>query len=272
MDFSADERNAILSKAVSLIDKINQNLNKLDVVCFPTPSSETALNLIKKTLKKIKEPGFLGPVNPEVLYNRLFSLLDLVKLVEQSSHDNISWPLVNYCDKYWKDFFDDNSPHIFYSVTDKHNYYLSNFTETLSSLLDGVLPPSEIQSIINSENLYCLQLASSEEANLPLYSLIAHEFGHAIFKHHEIYLRGKLDGNFFKLLDTIFDRFKELDPSQADRRISRFVVIIYKVSEEILSDLVGAILMGPAFFLSLYEFSWGKGLLTKKHIQAHLFA
>lgn len=104
MDFATDEAKAILSKSLAVIEKISNELHQLDHWLFPTKSSETARKILLDVLKILQNPHNISPMSPEVLYNRLLSLQKLAEILKQSSIDQISWPLVGYCDNIWTSF------------------------------------------------------------------------------------------------------------------------------------------------------------------------
>ena len=185
MNLVVDESKAILFKAVSLIEKTIDKLKRVDTFQFPTPSSEDALDLLLGVFEAIRKPINFGSVAPAVLYRKLFSLQALVESICCSLTDCISWPLVSYCDDVWKRLFKINTPQLFYSLTSAHNYTISRFSEQVASCLDGVLAKSQADELIKGRKIYCLELPSSEDANLPLYANIGHEFGHAVFDHHQ---------------------------------------------------------------------------------------
>ena len=257
MNFASDEPNAILSKSLVLASKTINRLNQIDQYHFPTDSSNSARQLLIDALVELQKPDNVIPMDPAVLYNRLIALQELCDLVAQSSVDRISWPLVGYCDDIWKSFFGANSPKIFYSVTPEHNYSIFGFSAHIANLLEDLLPPIKIQELITGKEVYCLQLASIEDDNLPLYAIIGHEFGHAVFGRRKSEILPILRNHFIDVLRQIKDDFIDEDNSHAERRFRRTQVVIMAMAEELFSDLVGSLLMGPAFFLSSFEMSWG---------------
>jgi len=257
MNLARDEPSAILSKSLVLAEKTTNRLHQIDQSHFPTDSSMIARQLLLKVLDALRDPPNFGPMDPSVLYNRLIALQELCDLVARSSVDSISWPLVGYCDAIWEGFFGPGNPKIFYSVTPEHNYSIFGFSQYIANLLDGLLPPGEIQALIDGCEIYCLQLASVEDDNLPLYAIIGHEFGHAVFSHREQEILQTLGNRFGNVMQQIHTHFQNEDSSQAQRRLSRIIVVVRKTAEELFCDMAGAMLMGPAFFLSSYEMSWG---------------
>ena len=257
MDLAADEPSAILSKSVSLIKKTINRLVQVDESQFPTLSSKEGRGLLLDALSALLDPPNLVPISPAVLYNRLFSLQELTETICQSSTDRISWPLVSYCDEMWRNLLGTDGPGLFYSLTRAHNYTIFRFSERLRNYLRGLLPQSQIDRLLNGRDLYCLELPSSEDANLPLYANIGHEFGHAVYELHYAEIQPTLRQRISGLLTVIHNDLQELDSLQAPRRFRRMLWVLSKFAAELFCDLVGSLLMGPAFFLSLFEMSWG---------------
>src|SRR3954469_10250913 len=196
MNFDIDESDAILSKSLSLIEKTIVSLRRVDQWEFPTgQASETARQLLVDALLQLREPANLTAIDSAVLYNRLFSLQELAAVVERSSTARISWPLVSYCDLFWKQLFPTSSPKIFYALTPEHTYSILRFSTKLAKDLNGLLPQNKIDDLVRGRELYCLQLASSEDDNLPLYANIGHEFGHAVYDHHDADIWSSLVAN-----------------------------------------------------------------------------
>ncbi|NQT39520.1 MAG: hypothetical protein HQ581_18635 [Planctomycetes bacterium] len=258
MDFRVDQPTAVLSKSLSSIKKTSLRLRQLDRWQFPTSSSELGRDLLLDALAKVSEPTHLGALDPVVLYKSLFSLRELAGIIERSSTDRISWPLVRYCDEIWGNFFGQNGPKIFYALTPEYNYSILHFSKRLADVLRDILPNSAVRTLVNNRELYCLQLASSEDENLPLYANIGHEFGHTVFGHHRKELVSALDAKVGQLLVRVLSDLQAIDAAQTSRRFGRICQAVLKIGEELFCDLLGALLMGPAFFLSLFEFSWGQ--------------
>jgi hypothetical protein len=259
MNFDIDESDAILSKSLSLIEKTIVRLRRVDQWEFPTgQASETARQLLVDALLQLREPANLTAIDSAVLYNRLFSLQELAAVVERSSTARISWPLVSYCDLFWKQLFPTSSPKIFYALTPEHTYSILRFSTKLAKDLNGLLPQNKIDDLVRGRELYCLQLASSEDDNLPLYANIGHEFGHAVYDHHDADIWSSLVANISNVYAQIRGNLIAADPAEAGRRLDIVARVLLKIATELFCDLIGARLMGPAFYLSLYEFSWGQ--------------
>ncbi|MCP4704838.1 MAG: hypothetical protein GY865_09535 [candidate division Zixibacteria bacterium] len=256
MNFADDEPNAILSKSLILASKTVNRLNQIDQYHFPTDSSNDARQLLIDSFIQLQKPENVIAMDPSVLYNRLIALQELCDLIVQSSVDSISWPLVGYCDDIWKSFFDTNNHKIFYSVTPEHNYSIFNFSAYVASLLDCLLSPTIIKELIKKE-IHCLQLASIEDDNLPLYAIIGHEFGHTVFDRRKSEIFPILGNHFIEVINQINKHFIDNEKSQAERRLRRTIEVVKAMAEELFSDLVGSLLMGPAYFLSSFEMSWG---------------
>ena len=258
MDFSTDESLAVCSKSLVFARKLSATLQSLDHLDFPTEASQTASEVLIRALNELVAPANLTPMDPAVLYNRLHEVHRLVGIVEASSTDRISWPLVSYCDAIWKELFGSNGPAVFYSVTPAYNYTLVPFTSWLSAYLKGLLPQQKIDSVVDGTELYCLQLASSEDDNLPLYANIGHEFGHAMFQSKRQEIVQILDQKLTAISQSIQHGLTADYAADAPRLFLRIGAVLLWIAEELFCDMIGAVLMGPAFLLSLYEVSWGK--------------
>lgn len=252
-----NESKAILSKSLYRIDKALTVLNRLDSSHFPTQSSEKARELLSRALKCLERNAPID-ISSHTLYLQLFDLQKLVGIIEQSSDSRISWPIVSNCDKIWRSFFAENGPSIFYSLTEEYNYLLRPFSSELKEKLNPLLARQEIDSLIEGQPLYCLQLASSEDENLSLYAIIGHEFGHAIFEHNLQELNAPYNECFLDINSAIIREINSGNDSHTSRILSERVFRIIKdIAEELFCDLVGGMTMGPAFFLSSYEMYWG---------------
>lgn len=252
MNLASDESKAILFKSISLIERVIDRLERVDESQFPTLSSTHARKLFVDVLKDIRKPANLEPVVPAVLHRNLLPLQDLADTICRSSTDYISCPLVSYCDDIWRQIFNSNGPDLFYSLTTEYNYSIRSFSKHICRHLIGVLAEPQTKGLINGREMYCLELPSSEDANLPLYANIGHEFGHAVFNHR----RGEI-------LPILADKTEPLRKVISESKSGglggrHFLAVLNKLGTELFCDIVGAHLMGPAFLLSLFEMSWGK--------------
>lgn len=254
-EFSEDV--AIRNKSLALIRKTRAQLAQVDGGKFPTPSSEDARQLLLDVLKALEEPDMLAPMDPQVLHNRLIDLHRLVRDVEASSCDQISWPLVNYCDEIWSSLVTGNDHRIFYSLTDEHNYGISPFTVRVARSLDCLLPSQKVAEIVGGTQIFCLHLASLEDTNLPLYANIGHEFGHVVFSLMEQELVKVWLQEIRPALAAMWSHLDGIGKTSAARRKKRLLSVLFCFAKELVADQVGALVFGPAFYLSLYEMAWG---------------
>jgi hypothetical protein len=247
----------ILAKSFALIEKTKLRVNQIDSALFPTDSSEGAKKLLDGILKVLSNNARSPSVSPEALYNTLIRLQRFVEEVEASTSEHVSWPLVSYCHQLWRSMFPNESAHIFFSVTKEHNYIISRFSGGLRELLKPIISKPEIDNLLGACPLYCLQLASLEEENLPLYAIIGHEFGHALWHANESKLAQILVSEIIALIQLLKGQFLVKEAYSAERRVKRALWIIKSFAVELFCDLVGLLISGPAFLLSLQEMGWG---------------
>ena len=67
-----------------------------------------------------------------------------------------------------------------------------------------------------------------------------------------------LDSNFKVILSGLHVELLSQEKIKAYNRIKRIKRIITAIGTELFSDLIGAMLFGPAFLISQYELSWGQ--------------
>lgn len=249
---SSTEKTAIFSKSLALIEKTLARVEQIDKTLFPTRTTEDVQQLLVDLLNALRDPVFLKAMEPQTLFNILTNMQKLVEDIEASTIDNISWPLVSYCDDIWNEFFGNTKFRIFYSVTRENIYGIYPFWLRLLKLLRKVLPIDKLFKIINDRFIFCCHLSSLEDTNLPLYANIAHEFGHPLYYFKQ--------DNFHKIWKKSFDKTHHLLFQQFKRKATLKKIIkniTLKLAQELLADLFASLMMGPAFFLSLYEISWG---------------
>lgn len=251
------EEALVRAKCVALIEKTKHRLAQIDSASFPTNASAAARHLLSSALEVLANVAASPAVSPEALYNGLIRFQDLVRDVEASSSEHVSWPMVSYCDHIWMALFPAADRQIFYSVTNEHNYTISSFSYSLELLLTPILQEAERKALLGTQVLYCLQLASLEEENLPLYAIIGHEFGHAVFHAHDKDVRQILATEIISTLNSMSTDFSNFDSHSASRRGVKTAKIIVAIATELFCDLVGHLVCGPAFLLSLSEMSWG---------------
>src|SRR2546422_6076126 len=139
----------------------------------------------------------------------------------------------------------------------EHNYGIGSFSFQLKRLIEKILPPSEISKILKNQNLYCLQLASLEDENLPLYANIGHEFGHALYWSKDKVILGMLASECDAVYKLIVVELNRLDATLAKKRTTKTAWVIKCIATELFCDLIGFLISGPAFLLSLHEMAWG---------------
>ncbi len=256
---AASESSAlVLAKSLALVEKTKRRVAQIDGAEFPTSSSEIARGVLGEALDTLAEKSSWSAMDPDVLYNCCLNIQSFVEQLEDSNSAHISWPLVSCCDDIWRRFFPNNDAHVFYSVTTDYNYSISRFSLRLERLFESVLTDAQIKKILGGKNLYCLQLASVEDDNLPLYANIGHEFGHAFLDMHEKPIRDLLNAEAKAVVAAVVAEFPQDDPDRLVELKNVTDWVIGKVATELFCDLVGYVISGPAFLLSLHEVtSWG---------------
>jgi|ERR1044071_4546979 hypothetical protein len=253
----SDPDSLVFSKSLALIQKTRKRVKQVDPDEFPTDSSGLPRDLLLQTLETLGTRSLWPAMSPEALYSSLIHIQDLVEQLEASNSAHISWPLVSYCDHIWKQFFSNKEAQIFYSVMTEHNYGIGSFSLRLKRLIEKILPPSHVKSILKAENLYCLQMASLEDENLPLYANIGHEFGHAVFLLNSTALLAIVAAECDNVFRAITSDIFKLDPVLGPRRRTKAGCIIRGLATELFCDVIGFLISGPAFILSLHEMAWG---------------
>jgi hypothetical protein len=148
---------------------------------------------------------------------------------------------------------------IFYSVFKEHNFGISSFSARLRSLLDTLLPPPVIDKIIGGHTTYCLQISSLETENLPSYANIGHEFGHALYWEYSAQVIKIVADEAAPVLTSLVADLAQGSGPSARKRCT---LIIHRIAMELFCDLVGVLVAGPGFLLSLHEMGWGSSQNT----------
>jgi len=250
---------AILGKSLLLHEKLRERVKRVNSEQFPTKASSHAQEMLAHALELLSEAPAAYAPSPSVFHRQVFALHELVHLLESSSCDLISWPVVSYCDDMWKKLFGGEKRHVFFAHTAQHNYGLFRFSRAMYRHTENVLPSSKIDWLRESD-LYCLLLASLEEDNIPLYANIAHEFGHVVYdlrmtEVHSLWM--PLSRTMQKKMDSQIEERSGGDSLSVLRRKRQTRAALENLVKELTSDVAGAILLGPSFFLSLNEMAWG---------------
>jgi len=194
----------------------------------------------------------------------VFFLRKLANQVALSSTTRIHWPVTKYFDTIWSEVFGVGAdrPIVFYSLTDDHNYHLHKFSLNLIDELQDVLDEARIKELLAGQTIYCLELASAEDFNLPLYANIGHELGHAVVAASRREFIAHLDQHASPFLTATKAGVESLSlDSEAKGRVTRSAAKIFiTIAEELFCDRIASQLVGPAYLLSLYEISWGQDL------------
>lgn len=141
-----------------------------------------------------------------------------------------------------------------YSINTKNKIQrYREITEMLSPYVSNELS-NKIESFLQNP-VYSIYFPSLEKNNILLYSVLGHEIGHLVAdKNYE-----KFKEKFFDTNNTgneLFSLYKNYSKDLTRPKFLRYIEIITKrLYDELLSDVVGAIIFGPAMLFSMYEFS-----------------
>ena len=113
----------------------------------------------------------------------------------------------------------------------------------------------------HNSNIWCFCLSSVDENNITTFANIAHEIGHIIFKKEKDDILIIRDQVLQEKIDTKFTNraLKLLNEYPKEKRLyinSVSTQLLFSLIEETCADVVGSILLGPTFLLSLNEFTW----------------
>ncbi len=253
------EETAVLKKCLVLLAKMSGRLAQIDRAQFPTDESEAARGLLALGIDNLRTASAQFKPSPYALYRQLLVIQQLLDDVESSSIDYIAWPVVSYINEIWSKLFAGKPHQVFFTRWAEYNYGIYNFTEALGRALEGLIPSGSL-AVPADTAIYCLRLASIEVDNIPLYANIGHELGHVLF-----HLRSKevtaIWGRYSEslaglILAKLTDNAKQADLFALPTRLQKIRMILDSLVEELTADMVGTLLMGPSFFLSLQEVSW----------------
>jgi hypothetical protein len=245
------------NKCRLLIKKLHVQVSQILPDLFPTPASRAAQKLVLSVLEAlIKELD--EAANAEVVFEQLRILQSLVDQLDASSNAEISWPAVSYCDEIWSQFFPPSSQkraQVFYSVTKDYNYYLRFFSEDLQRAVRLVMPNRVLVDLFSGPPIHLLLLPLLERTNLPLYANIGHELGHVLIS-TQVEVVQKYRNRLVARISSGFEKHRDLEASLGSHRSSvvrRLERMIESIFDEMFADMIGALIGGPAFLLSLYE-------------------
>jgi hypothetical protein len=151
-------------------------------------------------------------------------------------------------------------------LTNKYRDILFEFEDITETSIEEIF-------IDLKEPFHIISFPSIERKNILLHCLIGHELGHFIVKK---YLTDELTENFTKKVgpeihNIIMDNYKSyFDPLDmfkkfyAKQEIESSIKIALQIwkrgLEEILSDIIGTLIFGPAMLFSMYELAMQKDL------------
>ncbi len=152
-------------------------------------------------------------------------------------------------------------------INDLRKLYEDNLT--LIAELSGLSLNDELTDF--KEPFYIISFPSIERKNILLHCLIGHELGHFIVRDHidAKSIKERIAPEVYKIvnekykevgisLDTLFTRHSfKMD---VDAAIQTVIQIWKRGLDEILSDIIGTLIFGPAMLFSMYELAMQKEL------------
>lgn len=248
--------NANYSKACILGYRVINRLDSLYPGSFPTRQTGTACSFLKETIKAILDSPNLEDKDSVDVHGFVTSVHQIVEWLEESCNGRISWPATYFCDDIWAKLFPSGSPKLFYVHAPEYNYFVQPFAAAVVHELENVLDETAGDVLEKKYPLWTLASPSIEDRNLPLYANIVHEFGHVLF-HDIVSDLEALWASSFESINAKLAATFGIKPTLDDtRKGQRVEYILRALAQEAFSDLLATLVMGPAFYLSLYETLW----------------
>lgn len=197
-----------------------------------------------------------------------------IRYIDGAQTQKLPWSFISPLEKYLKKFHSDIEimfrPQWKYNytiiTTNLYDYYASSLSQYKSYIsepsLENVLAPL-------NKHFYIVSFPSIERKNILLHCLLGHEIGHLeakeyIQKRDQEFLQSIRD----KVISLVNERLKKSDfenvpplfipqftQQMVQAEIKRTVYIWQRGLEEILSDIIGSYLFGPAVLFSILEFA-----------------
>lgn len=197
-----------------------------------------------------------------------------VRYIDSPQTHKLPWSLINPMKGLVKQFL----PNIEILLQPQWEYNYSIDTASLYqyyysvlSAYENMFPETKVAEVLSKldEFFYVVSFPSIERNNVLLHSLLGHEIGHLFAKE---YLNKEREKEFLKsvggkVTKIVSERVKsdyenklpllvpDLTQKMIQQEIERTTLIWQRGVEELLSDIIGAFLFGPAILFSQFEFS-----------------
>ncbi len=182
-----------------------------------------------------------------------------LQYIENSKMDKIPWGLIEP----FQNIASSITPNARIILCQQWNY---NYSIITTNLFDYYLSQIELlEEFISEESfnqlqenlnnpLYLISFPYLEKNNILLYSLLGHEVGHLVAdKFINKFRPNTLNDIKHTLMDQYNKQFKDI--TSIATYIKRCQEIWERLFVELLSDVVGGLLFGPAMLFSMFEFS-----------------
>lgn len=248
-----------------LHDEIKRSLSRIQNYIVRLESNDYYSNNSYNFLATLKK--FISLVDnnlheiPEIFYKKLLIFLNhefvpMLRYVERSQTKHIPWSLIPNLDKIIHELLGEK----FFIILRPQWHW--NYTVLVADLNEILKQRASSFSggkiLFSEENKYhIITFPVLEKTNFLLHTVLGHEIGH--FFQHQYFLsnlnRTKINILTNEITDQLRNEHPELDlPTCLD--YSNDIITIYQgMIREIIPDLVGYYLFGPAMLFSLYFFS-----------------
>lgn len=256
--------------------KVTKDVKKISVHEFSCNSSKEILNIIHDISSSIviatenlyKDIDWEDKMLFSSKIRQLKRLKDLIQLlashleyIENSKMDKIPWALIEPFQKIASSIIVNSK--IVLCQQWKYNYSIIttnifDFYLTKIELLEEFIPEELYEKLNNKldKPLYLISFPYLEKNNILLYSLLGHEVGHLVADN----LIGELKPNILKDIEKdLKNIFQQIQEKKEEVSYATFLDYCKEVWErlfvELLSDVVGSLIFGPAMLFSMFEFS-----------------
>jgi hypothetical protein len=255
--------------------KITKDIKKISTHEFSSESSKEVLIVIRDIAEAIniatqtlfKQSDWEDNILYESRIRQLRRLKELIQIfsshlqfIENSKMDKIPWSLIEPLQKIASSI----TPNAKIVLCQQWDYNYSIYTRNLFEqyhelilILEEFIPEDIFNSLIKKLEtpLYLVNFPYLEKNNILLFSLLGHEIGHLVADKLIQKLEPDILGNTFRseLRDLYQKKFKGL--TTQPNYLAYCSNAWKRLFEELLSDIIGSLIFGPAMLFSMFEFS-----------------